>query len=331
MPGRGPKGPSLRGRTPSGPKDRALATQASDRSIKLEGDGAGHGDYAIADRAIRFLQENRDRPFFLACGFNKPHSPPTAPARFFALYDPAAISLPASFAPRPTLPEGFPKSSLTPNGDLFIKRDATPDEARQMTQAYWASISWVDWNIGRVIDTLDRLGLREKTVIVFWGDHGYHLGEFGKWSKHGSLFEVGTRVPLIVVAPGMKVKGSVVRPPVQTLDLYPTLCDLCGVPTPAGLEGHSLKPLLDDPDTRWDHPVYSVAGNRKNLGVSVRTERFRYAEWNDGQNGAMLFDEAADPDERVNLVSDPRFAQVRDELAALARKHAAARSASGSR
>src|SRR5262249_25577244 len=142
------------------------------------------------------------KPFFIAVGFTKPHSPPTAPKRFFDLYDPAKIELPPDFAPHPTLPEGFPNGSLPmKNGDLFINRDATPEAAREMIRAYHASASWTDWNAGRVLDALEKMGLADNTVVVFFGDHGYHLGEKGKWSKHGSLYEVGTRVPFIVRLP----------------------------------------------------------------------------------------------------------------------------------
>jgi arylsulfatase A-like enzyme len=293
----------------------------SDRRVVLEGDGEAHGDYKVADRAIQFLRQYKDRPFFLACGFTKPHSPPTAPKKYFDLYDPAQLALPRTFAATPAAPEGFPRISITPNGDLFINREASADEAKQMLQAYDASVSWTDWNVGRVVAELDRLGLRGKTIIVFWGDHGYHLGEFGKWAKHGSLFEVGTRVPLIVVAPGARGNGTAVAAPVQALDLCPTLCELCGLKPPAGLEGHSLRPLLEDPTIRWEHPAYTVTGNARNLGVAVRTARYRYAEWAGGKNGAMLIDEAADPDEMVNLVDDPRYAAVRAELSTLVRRH----------
>jgi iduronate 2-sulfatase len=210
--------------------------------------------------------------------------------------------------------------SLMPNADLFVKRDATEAEAREMIQAYWASISWVDWNVGRVIAELDKLGLRENTIIVFWGDHGYHLGEMGKWSKYGSLFEVGTRVPLIVVAPSMKANGQAVSPPVQSMDIYPTLCELCGLKLPAGLEGHSLKPLMNDPKTKWEYPAFTIAGQGpENLGVAVRTDKYRYAEWTGGKNGAMLFDEVADPLEEKNLADDPKFAEVRQQLSNLAK------------
>jgi iduronate 2-sulfatase len=296
------------------PKDRQ---KASDQIVKLKGDGESHADFKTADRAIKFLQDNKDKPFFLACGFVKPHSPPTAPERFFDLYDAKKVPLPDNFAARPTVPDGFPKPSITPNADLFIGRDATEDEAKEMIRAYWASVSWVDWNVGRVVAELDKLGLRENTVIVFWGDHGYHLGEMGKWAKHGSLFEVGTRVPLIVAAPGMKANGQAALSPVQSMDIYPTLCELCGLKPPAGLQGHSLKPLLDDAKAKWDHPAFTVAGNAKNLGVAVRTEKYRYAEWDGGKNGAMLFDVTSDPTERKNLADDPKFADVRKKLAEL--------------
>lgn len=294
------------------PKERQ---KASDRIVTLEKDGESHADYKTADRAIQFLQKNKDKAFFLACGFVKPHSPPTAPDKYFDLYDESKVPLPKTFAARPTVPDGFPKACLTPNGDLFIGRDASKEEAQKVIRAYWASISWVDWNVGRVLAELDKLGLRENTVIVFWGDHGYHLGEMGKWAKHGSLFEVGTRVPLIVSAPKKKANGNVVAAPVQSIDVYPTLCQLCGLKPPAGLEGHSLDPLLDDAKAAWDRPAYSVAGNVKNLGLAVRTAKYRYAEWNGGKNGAMLFDVSADPHEQKNLAEDEKYADVRKELA----------------
>jgi arylsulfatase A-like enzyme len=221
------------------------------------------------------------------------------------------------------VPEGFPKPCLTPNGDLFIKRAATEQEARAMIQAYWASISWVDWNVGRMLAELKKLGLQDRTIIVFWGDHGYHLGEKGKWSKHGSLFEVGTRVPYLIAAPGARGNGKASPRVVQALDFYPTLVELCGLPQPKGLQGHSLKPLLDDPSAKWDHPAYSVFGPNpdKLVGVAVRTERFRYVDY--GPAGAMLFDHTTDPHERKNLIDDPKFARVRAELSALAKQHAA--------
>jgi arylsulfatase A-like enzyme len=203
--------------------------QQSDRIVTLEGDGQSHGDYKTADQAIAYLRKYKDQPFFLCCGFTKPHSPPTAPQRFFDMYDAAKVPLPPDFAGIPTVPAGFPKASVpSRSSDLFVGREATPEEAREVKRAYWASLTWMDWNLGRVMAELDKQGLREKTIVVFWGDHGYHLGEKGKWSKHGSLFEIGTRVPLIVVAPGAKGNGKSSPRIVQSLDIYPTLCELAG-------------------------------------------------------------------------------------------------------
>ncbi len=263
-------------RPDNSPRKRPDAKQRvanSDRFVTLEDDGQSHGDYNVADRAIRYLNQLQDRPFFLACGFSKPHSPPTAPKKFLDMYDAAKIKLPKTFAAVPAAPKGFPGVSITRNSDLFIDRPASEEEARMMLRAYYASVSWTDWNIGRVMRELDRLKLREKTVVVFWGDHGYHLGEFGKWAKHGSLYELGTRVPLIVSAPMAKEKGKTATGPVQALDIYPTLCELCGIASPSGIEGHSLLPLLADVNSKWEYPAYSVAGNAANLGVAVRTRR----------------------------------------------------------
>src|SRR2546421_7553664 len=223
------------GRT-SNPKE-----SESDRIVVLNGDGESHGDYKVATRAIEYLERYKDKPFFLAVGFVKPHSPPTAPKKFFDLYDPDKIPLPPDFNTRPRAPEGFPDLSIPHrNADLFIGRDASPTEAREMIRAYYASTSFVDAQVGRVLGELDKLNLRDKTIIVFWGDHGYHLGEKGKWSKAYSLYEVGTRVPLIIVVPGGKPQAS--ERIVEDIDLYATLTDLCGLQRPQGIEGRSLVP-----------------------------------------------------------------------------------------
>lgn len=282
---------------------------ASDRIVVLDGDGATHGDYKAATRAINYLENYKDRPFFLALGFVKPHSPPTAPKKFFDLYDPARIPLPPDFATHPAAPPGFPELSVPPrNADLFIGRDASPAEAREMMRAYYASVSFMDAQVGRVLDALDRLKLRERTIVVFWGDHGYHLGEKGKWSKAYSLFEVGTRTPLIISVPG--ARPLVTTRPVQLLDMYPTLAGLCGLPQPGGVEGHSLAPLLRNPRAPWSHPAYSVTVYQGKFGRAVRTDRWRYAEWEDGRAGAMLFDHTRDPHELKNLAADPAYAKT---------------------
>lgn len=299
----------------------------SDRIVLLDGNGEGHGDYHTADRTIENLRQYNDRPFFIACGFVKPHSPPTAPQRFFDLYNTDQIKLTPDFAAWPTVPPGFPAAAIRKhNADLFIGRGASEAEAREVIRAYIASISWVDWNVGRVLAELDRLGLRESTIIVFMADHGYQLGEKGKWSKAGSLFEMGTRVPMMMAVPGAKGNGQTCYRIVQSLDIYPTLVELCDLSKPKGLEGTSLAPLLNNPQAAWDQPAYSVwSEDGKTLhGTAVRTEKWRYAEYGpDGKNGAMLLDPVGDPLELRNLANDPKYAPVCAELSALTRKYAA--------
>lgn len=294
----------------------------SDRWLVFAGDGETDHDYRVANKTIEQLGKYKEQPFFIACGFSKPHSPPGAPQKFYDLYDLAKIPLPPDFAPRPTVPEGFPKLSIRPrNADLFIGRDATPEAAREMIRAYLASCSYVDANVGRVLAELDRLNLRTNTIVVFWGDHGYQLGERGKWSKAGSLFEQGARVPFIICLPNAKGNGQVSERVVESLDFYPTLAELCGLVQPQGLEGRSLAPLLNNPNLEWNHPAFIVwSENGKTLhGVAVRNERWRYAEFVDG--GAMLFDEEKDPRELKNVADDPKNAAIRAELSKLVKAY----------
>jgi arylsulfatase A-like enzyme len=292
----------------------------SDRIVKLEGDGESHGDYKSATRAVQLLEELKDKPFFLAAGFSKPHSPPTAPAKLFDLYDVAKMPLPPDFAPRPTVPPGFPEASVPlRSGDLFIGRDASPEEAREVIEAYYASTTFVDRQLGRVLDALDRLKLRERTVIVMFGDHGYHLGEKGKWSKHNSVFEIAARVPMMVCLPGGAAGKSSPRT-VQLLDIYPTLCEACGLKLPDGLEGHSVVSLARDPQAAWNHPAYTVCNNGPAIGQSVRTERWRYSEFTGGSGGTVLFDHDNDPHEMKNLADDSQHQQVVAEMKALLAK-----------
>lgn len=299
----------------------------SDRIVVLDGNGEGHGDYHTADQTIANLQKYRDQPFFIACGFVKPHSPPTAPQKFFDLYDVNDIKLTPDFAAWPTVPPGFPAAAIRPhNADLFIGRGASVAEAKEVIRAYVASISWMDWNIGRVVAELDRLDLRDKTIIVFLADHGYQLGEKGKWSKAGSLFEMGTRVPMFMAVPGANGNGQSCYRIIQSLDIYRTLADLCGLPLPEGTEGASFASLLENPRAPWDQPAYSVwSEDGKTLhGVAVRTEQWRYAEFGEsGKNGAMLLDPKADPLEMRNLANDDRYRSVCAELSALSRDYAA--------
>lgn len=305
--------------------DGKTRAQHSDRFLILPGNGEDDHDYRVTTKAMELLQKYKDRPFFIALGLSKPHSPPAAPQKFYDLYDVNRIPLPADFAPRPTVPEGFPRLSIRPhNADLFMDREATPEAAREMTRAYLASCSYADANLGRVLGELDRLKLRQRTVVVFTADHGYQLGEKGKWSKAGSLFEQGARVPYLIAAPKAKGNGQPCHRIVQSLDFYPTLLELCGLPQPQGLEGASLVPLLNNPKAEWNHPAYTVwsEDGRSLRGVAVRTERWRYAEYEDGS--ALLLDMENDPRELKNCASEPANAAVCAELSKLAKAYRAA-------
>jgi arylsulfatase A-like enzyme len=245
----------------------------------------------------------------------------------FDLYPVDKIELTPDFAATPTVPEGLPEAAIRKeNGDLFMGRPASEYEAKQVIRAYIASISYVDWNIGRVVAELDRLGLRQNTIMVFTVDHGYQLGEKGKWSKAGSLFEMGARVPLIIADPDAKGNGQSCFRIVESLDIYKTVCELCELPVPEGSEGTSLVPLLNDPAAEWDKPAFTVwsEDSRTLHGVGVRTPEWRYTEFGkDGENGAMLFNIKDDLYEVKNLAKDPKHADVVAKLSPLVREYAA--------
>lgn len=299
----------------------------SDQLLIINGDETKSGDGMVADLAIKFLRENKDKPFFIGCGFSKPHSPPEAPQRFYDLYDPSTITLPPDFADWPVVPAGFPQAAIRMrNADLFIGRGASTEEARQVIRAYLASISWADYNLGRVVSELDALGLRDNTLIVFVVDHGYQLGEKGKWSKAGSLFEPGTRVPLLIHMPGAAGNGRPCLRIVQSLNIYRTVAELANLEVPSEVEGHSMVPLLHDPRAAWEHPAFSIWSEDGSTihGAAVRTERWRYAEYGkDASRGAMLLDPHADPMELTNVAQDSQHAQDRAQLSKLIAEYTA--------
>jgi len=305
---------------PLGNTDRKGSSQdptVSDSIIVLEGNGENHGDYKNATRGDRDAEgaARRETAVFLWMRFSKPHSPPQAPKKFYDLYPTEKIPLPADFAAKPTVPPGFPDRSVPPrNSDLFIGREASEKEAREVKRAYWASVSFLDEQVGRVLAALDEFGLRDNTIVVFWGDHGYHLGEKGKWSKHGSLWEVGLHVPFMISIPGSASNGKVCSRVVECLGLYPTLVELCGLPPAPGQQGASVVPLLRDPSAPWDRPALSVSYQQRILGRSVRTDRWHYADWDYGRAGAMLIDSIDDPGETKNLATDPARAAVIAEM-----------------
>lgn len=265
-----------------------------------------YSDGAIADAAIEMLRQAKDQPFFLAVGFLKPHLPFVAPKQYWDLYRRADIPM----APNPFPPKNAPKFALPDWGELRAYEDIprlgslTEEQARTLKHGYYACVSYIDAQLGRVLAELDRLGLRERTVIVVWGDHGWKLGEHGAWCKHTN-FENDTRAPLICSAPGQKAAGRHSPALVEFVDIYPSLCALAGLPLPAHLEGTSFAPLLDAPDQPWKPAAFSqYPRGRQVMGYSMRTDRYRLTRWlkPDGTELAReLYDHQADPQENENV------------------------------
>lgn len=280
-----------------------------------KGTDADHTDGKVALEAVKLLEENKTKPFFLAVGFYKPHTPYVAPKKYFDMYPLDKITLPEiDAASQKTVPAPALASTPTPYFGV------TKDQARECKQAYYATISFVDAQIGVVLDAMDRLKLWDTTVVIFWSDHGYHLGEHGLWMKQ-SLFEESARVPMIFVAPGAKGNGKACPRTVEFVDIYPTLAELASLTPPKGLDGASLKQLLDDPAKEWKRPAYTQVQRGGFPGYAVRTERWRYIEWDDGKQGQQLYDHDADPKELKNLSNDPQHAKVVEEMKALVKKN----------
>jgi len=274
-----------------------------------------HTDGMVASKIVELIEAKKDEPFFLAAGFFNPHCPYVAPKKYFDLYPLEDIEIPDLEEAKADL-EDVPPMAVqrdTRNWPYFFK-DVTVEEARKCKRAYYACQSFVDAQVGRLLDALERNGLMEKTVIVFWSDHGYFLGEKGLWYKR-KAFERSARMPLVIAGPGL-AKGESTEEPVELLDLYPTLADLCGLAPPDGLEGASLRPLLTDPAVaEWDKPaVTQVWHDPKAWGYSIRTDRWRYTEWREGEAGRELYDHRSDPEEIHNLADDPGHADTVAEL-----------------
>jgi iduronate 2-sulfatase len=270
--------------------------------LAAEGTDLEQTDGIGATEAIKLLEENKDRPFFLAVGFYRPHTPFVAPKKYFELY-------PIENIPLPEVPEEHRGSAPAPAFGSFKKEqeNLTDQLRKEAIQAYWASTTYMDAQVGRVVDALDRLGLAERTIIVFASDHGYHLGEHGLWQKQ-SLFENSARVPMIIVAPGFASEGQTAAAPVELIDLYPTLADLCGLEAPAYLEGKSLRPMLEDTARAVKPGAFTQVQRGGFPGYAVSDGRWRYIEWDGGKRGAQLYDLKNDPREWKNLAADPAHA-----------------------
>jgi uncharacterized sulfatase len=270
-----------------------------------------HTDGMVASKIIELIEQKKDEPFFLAAGFFNPHCPYVAPKKYFDLYPLAEITVPDLEEAQKDLADVPPMAIQrdTRNWPYYFA-DVTEEQARKCKQAYYACNSFVDAQVGRLLDALEKNDLMKKTIIVFWSDHGYFLGEKGLWYKR-KAFERSARMPMIIAAPGMSA-GRATLKPVELLDLYPTLADLCGLTPPKNLEGTSLRPLLNDPiNGKWTKPaVTQVWHNRKAWGYSIRTEHWRYTEWLEGKAGRELYDHRTDSQEVHNLADRAEHADL---------------------
>jgi len=280
--------------------------------LAAEGSDDEQTDGIAAKRGIELLEQHKDKPFFIAVGFFRPHCPYIAPKKYFDLYPLEQIKLPEQ---RPDDLSDVPAVApfvKPPNWGL------KEEDLRKAIQAYYATVTFMDAQVGRLLDAVDRLGLAENTIIVFWGDHGYALGQHGQWMKM-ALWEEQTRVPLILAVPGMKANGKSSDRIVEFLDLYPTLSDLSGYKVPVKFAGMSLKPLLDDPNAPWSKPgaytqVTRQANKKQIMGKTIRTERWRYTEWDEGRLGVELYDHENDPQEFTNVAQKPEMKETIEHL-----------------
>ncbi len=297
-------------------------TEAADVADNVYSDGK------LTDRAIEELGRIKDKPFFMALGYRKPHLPFTAPKKYWDLYDPTKLKL----ADNPFEPEGVTPYTMNNFGELRNYygmpkgNDRVEDElARHLIHGYHACVSFIDAQVGRVLTELDRLGLRENTIVILWGDHGWKLGEHDSWAKHTD-FEIDTNAPLIISAPGMENPGQKTEVLAEFVDMYPTLCDLAGLEKPSQLEGHSFTPLLKDPNQPWKTAAFSIWVEKKYrydeeiqiIGYTMKTDQYRYTEWKHTKSGEVrareLYDHHIDPEENHNVVDKESYAAIVSEL-----------------
>jgi arylsulfatase A-like enzyme len=285
-------------------------------------------DGELADLAVAALGElkKKDQPFFLAVGFIKPHLPFIAPKKYWDLYDRAQIPL----APNPFPPQDAPAYAIVPGGELRsyagvpAGRHLPDDYARQLKHGYFAAVSYMDAQVGRVLAELERLDLREKTIIILWGDHGWKLGEHDAWAKHSNV-ENDTRAPLLISVPGMANAGKHTRALVEFVDVYPTLAQLAGLPLPKHLEGVSLQSLLNNPQGSVKAAAFSqfprTVGKQSLMGYTMRTERYRLTRWVNRADhtkvaAVELYDHQTDPQENTNVANDPAHKALVEKLTA---------------
>lgn len=269
-------------------------------------DARGQSDSNAADRALSLLEQHKNGPFFLAVGFLRPHLPFVAPGRFFDMYPLDTIPLPAN---PPGDLDDIPAAAKAVRPHIWNNGKLDEKGMRETRRGYYASTSFMDDQVGRVLDGLAKMGLSDNTIVVFWGDHGWSLGEHTHWQKM-SLMEEVARVPLIVSAPGRAGNGKPSRSLVEFVDIYPTLAELCHLNPPARLAGKSLVPLLDRPDRRIKNAAYTQIAFEDIRGLAVRTDRYRYIQWHGRGGGEELYDHTTDPGEFQNLADNPTMGRV---------------------
>lgn len=315
MGGPGPSGIHISqdGRTPVLPLSQNGALGTSIASCPSTATDQTVTDYMVAESAIAMIAEHRNQPWFIGAGFFRPHVPYIVPSHYFDLYALDDIQIPPfepgemNVAPRIAYTDRVPNDGMSPT------------QHREAIRGYYAAISFVDAQVGRLLDALETMDLAQNTTIVFWADHGFMLGEHGQWQKQ-KLFEPSAHVPLIVAGAGVTAAASGCPRTVEHLDIYPTLVDLCGLEgAPSNLQGRSLTPLLADPSAAWDHPSLSQVIRRTSageplMGYSIRTERYRYTTW--GAEGEELYDYDNDPRELKNLSTDASSSAVKAKLRA---------------
>lgn len=274
-------------------------------------------DYRMARTAVALLKEfaQAKRQFFLAVAQSRPHTPLVAPKQYIDLYDPATIAdPPAAVESLRSFP--YMQRASGGNPDIFMARQPTPEQARGAIAAYYACVTFVDENVGMILDALENEGLAKNTIVVFLGDHGFHLGDHGCWSKY-SMLEATRRAPLVVRVPGMPANGKACRQFVEFVDLVPTLGQLVQLELPKNLEGTSFVPLLANVERPWKKAVFMVDGDG---GQMVRTRTHSYLELKKGPVRKALYDLEKDPWETVNLAEDPAHAQSRQGMADLLKR-----------
>jgi uncharacterized sulfatase len=269
-------------------------------------DDLEESDGRVAEQAVRLLAEESNSPRLVALGFRTTHLPFTAPDAYFEMYPPEQIPLPETGAADTFRTPQLPEAAGQFNPD-------TPEERRAATAAHYACVSFVDAQIGRVLDALEASDARDDTIVVIWSDHGFMLGEHGRWRK-GSVREQATRVVLLMRAPGVTIPGSVCSRPVESVDIFPTLFDLCGIPQPPGIEAISMRPLLEDPESEWKRAALMRHGR---YARSIVTDRWRLNRYSFETVPIELFDRLEDPGELTNLAEDPLYAETIAELGAL--------------